>query len=156
MEDSQLKLIFVSDIHLSHKNIEKLEQHVNTSEEHFEYCIVGGDIAKFNHYRAEQPPAEEKEQMAAETKKVLQTLNDIFQVKVIFVPGNHDPVSFFEQKSVLNPEIINIHKSEFMLQPGLRIVGLGGSLPGYSDPEHTNAVWEYYPYHEDKDLNTDL
>ena len=94
--------------------------------------------------------------MGHDTKKVLQSLNDIFQKKVIFVPGNHDPILFFNQKSVLNPEIINIHKTEFRLEAGLCIVGLGGSLPGYSDAEYTKQVWDSYPYNKEEELMAEL
>lgn len=71
--------------------------------------------------------------MVEHTKNCLTQLHDILQCKVLWIPGNHDPLTYFNGGQHGNHEIINIHKREFVLDSGLRIVGLGGSLPAYAD-----------------------
>lgn len=43
-----------------------------------------------------------------------------------------------------------------MLEVGLSIVGLGGSLPGYSDPEHTKQCWDSFPYKTEEEFSKDV
>jgi hypothetical protein len=63
------------------------------------------------------------------------------------VPGNHDPLAFIRgEHQPISPEIININKKEHILEVGLSIIGLGGSLPAYADIEYKTKVWEGYPY----------
>lgn len=73
-------------------------------------------------------------------------MHDLFQCKVIFIPGNHDPLAYLDCEQHISPDVLNIHKKEFVLEVGLSVVGLGGSLPGYSDIQFTNKVWDGYPY----------
>ena len=39
---------------------------------------------------------------------------------------------------------------------GLSVVGLGGSLPGYSDVNFTNKVWDGYPYQSEEEFEKDI
>ncbi len=77
---------------------------------------------------------------------MLTTLQNLFQCKILFIPGNHDPLVFLQNEPDISPDIINIHKKEFVLEVGLSIVGLGGSIPAYSDPEGKILIWNGFPY----------
>ena len=45
LEGQKLRLIIVSDIHLSQSNLQRLFASLSASKEHFDYCLVAGDIA---------------------------------------------------------------------------------------------------------------
>lgn len=47
-----LKIVFVTDIHLHAPGLAKLEEWANiyhNSESKFDYCLIGGDTANCNH-----------------------------------------------------------------------------------------------------------
>lgn len=56
----------------------------------------------------------------------------------------------------MSPDILNIHQKEFVLEVGLKVVGLGGSTPGYTDINYKNKVWEGFPYQSDKEYEKDI
>lgn len=49
---SRLKIMFLTDIHLNHSAIDKLEswvlEHYNT-QPNFDYCLIGGDTANCDY-----------------------------------------------------------------------------------------------------------
>lgn len=45
MKPAELRLVFVSDIHLSFDNLRKISEFAGSSNLKFDYCLVGGDIA---------------------------------------------------------------------------------------------------------------
>ena len=45
----KLDIIFVSDIHSSKDNLQKLAEYVRNNSLHFDYCFVGGDVVNCNH-----------------------------------------------------------------------------------------------------------
>jgi Icc-related predicted phosphoesterase len=45
----KLDIIFLTDIHGSQENLEKLAEHVRSNSLHFDYCFVGGDIVNCDH-----------------------------------------------------------------------------------------------------------
>ena len=46
---SKLDIIFVTDIHSNHDNLERLAETVRSNSLHFDYCFVGGDIVNCDH-----------------------------------------------------------------------------------------------------------
>jgi hypothetical protein len=48
--------------------------------------------------------------MVAEMKACLAALQDSLQCKVLWIPGNHDPIRFFEGEQHQNESIVNLHK----------------------------------------------
>lgn len=48
--------------------------------------------------------------MAHQTSNCLARLQDIFQCKVLWIPGNHDPLAALSGEQHANEGIINIHK----------------------------------------------
>jgi hypothetical protein len=45
LEGQKLRIIIVSDIHLCQSNLQKLFASLSASKDHFDYCLVAGDIA---------------------------------------------------------------------------------------------------------------
>lgn len=45
----KLDIIFLTDIHTNHQNLEKLANHIRANSLHFDYCLVGGDIVNCDH-----------------------------------------------------------------------------------------------------------
>lgn len=138
----KLDIIFVSDIHNHREYLEKLAAHVRNNGLHFDYCFVGGDVVNCNH----NLNSHDEEKESAAFKEILLSLHDLFQCKVIFIPGNHDPLAYLNGEPAITPDIMNLHKKEYVLEVGLSVVGLGGSLPAYTDIDYKNKVWEGYPY----------
>ena len=50
IEVSKLDIIFLTDIHDSRENLEKLAQTIRSNSLHFDYCFVGGDIVNCDHH----------------------------------------------------------------------------------------------------------
>jgi Icc-related predicted phosphoesterase len=94
--------------------------------------------------------------MVQQTKDCLSKIHDILQCKVLWIPGNHDPVSFLNGEQHGDEEIINIHKKEYVLDSGLTILGLGGSLPAYTDQQSKSQEWCGYPYKCEEEYSRDL
>eukprot|EP01112_Ceratiomyxa_fruticulosa_P011636 TRINITY_DN3173_c0_g2_i1.p1 TRINITY_DN3173_c0_g2~~TRINITY_DN3173_c0_g2_i1.p1 ORF type:complete len:217 (-),score=24.91 TRINITY_DN3173_c0_g2_i1:52-702(-) len=73
------------------------------------------------------------------------------QAKVLYIPGNHDPISTFSKDPQIQPRLtthsINIHNKTIRLLNDLVITGFGGSVPAYRDGEQ---VWRGYPFNEDE------
>ncbi len=86
----KLDLIFLSDIHNNSGNLEKLASHVQSNSLHFDYCLVGGDIVNCDHINHTHNEEQEMHQF----RDILTFLQNLFQCKVIFIPGNHDPLAF--------------------------------------------------------------
>lgn len=86
----KLDIIFISDIHNHRENLEKLAEHIRSHSLHFDYCFVGGDIVNCDHHKKDHSEENEQKQF----KEILLFLQDLFQCKVIFIPGNHDPLIY--------------------------------------------------------------
>ena len=43
-----------------------------------------------------------------------------------------------------------------MLEVGLSVIGLGGSLPAYDDVEYKHKVWEGFPYQSEEEYEKDI
>jgi Icc-related predicted phosphoesterase len=142
----KLDIIVISDIHSHQDYMNKLAEHVRNNGLNFDYCFVGGDIVNCDHNH--KTHNEEKETEAF--RNIMLFLHDLFQCKIIFVPGNHDPLIYINGEPSITPDILNLHKKEYVLEFGLSIVGLGGSLPGYNDINYKNKVWEGYPYQSEE------
>lgn len=73
-------------------------------------------------------------------------MQDIVQCKVLWIPGNHDPLAALNGEQHPNQAIINLHKRQHVLEVGLTISALGGSVPAYTDRELKSQEWSGYPY----------
>lgn len=69
--------------------------------------------------------------------EVLKLLEN-FGCPVIYIPGNHDCLSQFENKK-LTPNSVSVHKLQYRLAEDLGLIGFGGSLPAYT--ETGDKVW---------------
>lgn len=86
----KLDIIFISDIHSNREYLNKLAEHVRNNGLNFDYCLVGGDVV--NCDQNHKTHDEEKE--TATFKEIFLFLHDLFQCKILFVPGNHDPLLY--------------------------------------------------------------
>lgn len=60
--------------------------------------------------------------------------------KIVFVPGNHDPVQLFSNRAdddplFLSPTSINAHRRWVRIVPGVVVCGIGGSGPAKIGPD---------------------
>jgi Icc-related predicted phosphoesterase len=86
--------------------------------------------------------------MAAEydVDKVLTLLETGHDRPVYWLPGNHDPLSTYEQKKKFGKRSINLHGvSRFEIKTGLFVCGFGGAVPGYQNGYN---VWAHFPFNE--------
>jgi Icc-related predicted phosphoesterase len=148
----KLNVLFISDLHMQLAQVERLGQQVRAQKLHFDYCLVGGDLANCDHANK----THHEEATLEQTQQLLTAIQDIFQCKVLFVPGNHDPLAYLAGAQHPCPDIVNIHKREFVLEVGLSIVGLGGSLPGYADEEFKEEKWAGFPYQSEEEYRKDV
>ena len=70
-------------------------------------------------------------------------LLESFGCPVLYIPGNHDCLCQFENKS-LTDRSISLHKRQHKLADGLVLIGFGGSLPAFE--RAGEMVWEGYPF----------
>jgi Icc-related predicted phosphoesterase len=136
----QMNILLVSDIHLANQAIEKLQKHLSTTK--IDAIILSGDIC--NLKGAEYTDEQCLKKAEQDIDNIVQALQMICE-KVYFIPGNHDPLSSFEQNTI--PHGVNIHNTAIQLADGLVIAGFGGSVPAFYDESRGNQlVWEGYPF----------
>lgn len=72
----------------------------------------------------------------------------------MYVHLQHDsPVAFETENSPADDFPCNVHLKRATIAPGLHLLGLGGSVPGYRNGKHH---WDGYPYSSDEEMGKDL
>lgn len=89
MNNQSLDIILVSDIHLNLDILPRLAKSIQANGSRFDYCLVGGDIANCDH----DGKSHDEKAMNEATYECLSKLHDILQCKVLWIPGNHDPLA---------------------------------------------------------------
>ena len=146
------KILVISDIHNNINKVKILAGKVKSLKFDFIFCC--GDVADRNIN------SEVMEEYFTKLKNIFKELEKI--ANVIWVPGNHEYISFFTEKykKELTKNSENIHKKYKKIDDKLFIVGLGGSLPALaSSGENYNTLaykelnikndtlkYEGYPY----------
>lgn len=154
---ARLEIAILSDIHLNQKNLDKLKDWYKqrTSTVKFDYLFILGDFASISNHDLEHSPSvchENEEKI----KKSIEFLG-FFGCPMLFIPGNHDPPSFFtpDYSMGFSPDKVkNLHKNRHQLAENLQVVGIGGSVPGYwkkAEQQEPEVVWKGYPYATEED-----
>eukprot|EP01132_Coremiostelium_polycephalum_P007452 gene7452-9158_t len=151
-EFKTIKILIASDIHLAFNNIQKLGTKMLERKEDLNYLFCPGDMCNFNPINCDN--AQLVSTCEGEMSAVIAALENVYRT-VIYVPGNHDAKTTLlnKEKPRLTSYSKNLHKSCFRLSDDLVMLGLGGSLPGYSGGV---KVWQGYPYQSDDELRLDL
>ncbi|KAI6659118.1 hypothetical protein LOD99_14794 [Oopsacas minuta] len=148
-----ITILHVTDIHDSFDNIKALELQLNTDGIAVDIILVSGDISTMP--MGINP--NDLDLIATFEKSVIKVLTELFKIcpKVVYIPGNHDPINFFNkfEYPLINDNIINLHKDMFRIADGLVVVGFGGSLPGYKSGV---MEWDGFPHHQTDTYEAEL
>ena len=152
----KLEILVISDIHESKENIEKLiifckKNYISTN---YIFCL--GDIVTIPQGKQEDKSiCEQKEKEIKEMFILLEQINS----NIIYLPGNHDPVTLFKDPPKITENSINLHLSSYKIKDDLLLIGLGGSncsiktdetlYHSYENLDTKNIIWKGYPYIDD-------
>ena len=153
-QKKSLTLLLVSDIHMETKKLEKLKLYfIEKFQRRVHYVLLPGD---FDNLDNNNPKQSFDNTFYENISNVLSFL-EFASVPMIYIPGNHDSPKLFKEKVHLTQHSILAQKEAYELTEGLQIVGLGGSVPGYTEKDgQLNKVWEGYPYQSDAEFSEDL
>ena len=158
MTDSkEISLLLVTDIHKKLEALQKLTQHCKTTGYKPDYNICNGDFVGIS-----QGGQGNQEVIASAEKEITTLIHELENIcdKVIYVPGNHDTSTMYDEVPVqLTEKSINLHMKTFKLDDDLILLGVGGSISSPSTSEvniHSyhidnwdNIEWKGYPYMND-------
>ena len=127
-----LTIAVLNDIHLNMDLIEKLKKYWFLRRISVDYLIVCGDLVNISI--SEQENAEIVDESFKKCHEIIKELEKLC-VHVLFVPGNHDPTTLFNNTMShpvrLTKKSVNLHRVVYHLRQNLVIVGCGGSIPQY-------------------------
>jgi Icc-related predicted phosphoesterase len=145
-ESNTLKILVVSDIHLTFSNIDRMRSEINTP---IDVVLLSGDMCSL--WDTEYTDEKALSKALQDISTIIQQLQKISK-KVYYIPGNHDPLVLFDsdnKKSGIEYGT-NIHNRAVKLIDGLVLAGFGGSVPGiYNDDK--SVIWTGYPYNTDNE-----
>lgn len=152
----QLQILLVSDIHESKENIQKLINFCKTNNIAPDYIFCLGDIVTISQGQQDDKSiCEQKEKEIKELFTLLEQIN----TNIIYLPGNHDPVTLFKDPPKITENSINLHLSSYKIKDDLLLIGLGGSncsiktdetlYHSYENLDTKNIIWKGYPYIDD-------
>lgn len=158
LEDTQLRLLIVSDLHGQTRNVEALVREL--SDHVFDFVLVAGDLLAWRGAELTNSSLIRRQGLPTILKvlRLLGKLVDGNARRVLWVPGNHDPLLLFEATSSMyaarkdrrmqtklakglkllkrrGRKLLkrvmrgNIHGRGFAMAPGLRVLGWGGAPP---------------------------
>ena len=134
-KEDKLLILLVSDIHESIESINKLAAYCQENSINADYIFCLGDILDITQDSQEdQALYEEKLPIL---KNILLSLEKICP-KLIYLPGNHDPMNLFkvENSPKITENSINLHLKSHMIKDDLLLVGIGGATCSiYSENE---------------------
>ena len=96
-EPVQLRFLLVSDLHMNVENLNLLKTwHIRKNKaKKYDYVFVSGDIANLKNHG--DGTEEDTEACANEIKENMFTLLEAFGDKFYYIPGNHDPITMFNE-----------------------------------------------------------
>ena len=168
--DNQHEILIISDIHMKTESVLKLlDWNRDNNKTKFDMILITGDFDNLTQYKkvADLPEYIESEKRI----QILIELLKVFNCPVYIIPGNHDPYSMFDteisgrvlrrflQSGVVvgGFKIENMHKKKLYLSDRLVLIGHGGAVPAYDDPESTkNFKWAGFPYDNEIELEQDF
>jgi predicted MPP superfamily phosphohydrolase len=140
-----LRILHVSDIHFALECVSHLKERLQA--EKIDIILSSGDNADMAmDYNASPETIKKYEE---DMRQVVQSLEAIHPL-VIYIPGNHDPITTFDDKAPeMTSQSINLHKQCIQLAPNLRLIGFGGSIPGFQNEKKT---WDGFPFPTEYDF----
>lgn len=157
----EINILLATDIHESTDNVKKLAQWVIDNKKNVDYILLLGDIVTVPNL--EQNLMKSMQAFEPKIKELIIEFEKICS-NVLYIGGNHEPKSLFEDNPpVLTEKSINMHKKYFKLANDLYIIGVGGSTPiltgKYVEPnvdpfQHINLQqfkFAGYPYNTNDD-----
>ena len=131
-----LKLLVISDLH-GHFNLSGIS---NTAK--YDYVICLGDVYNFKNDNS----VEASVNIDKEVFKYIALRFGVPKKQILFVPGNHDPPSFYTNQEFNSAT--NLHKKKEIMQNGFIIGGLGGSISS-NYIKTGQLAWSGYPNSEE-------
>jgi len=91
----RMKFLVISDIHMTFNKLDKLKNwYFNINDEQFDYILCPGDFENLTEKRRDPKVCKEAEIQIASVLSYIEFIS----VPVLYVPGNHDPITLFEAK----------------------------------------------------------
>lgn len=152
-QQQQVRILLVSDTHCALDKVGGVASRIPSLGI---TCVVcAGDLSNYVHGREDILTSMQAQHDANEVLNALERGHD---VPVYFLPGNHDAPSLLvleEQgegkRSKVGTRAINVHgEVGLKIAPGLRVCGLGGSVPAV---QGGYIVWDGFPYTEQQNGN---
>lgn len=155
----KLLILVVSDTHENINNINLLVEIFEKKPKKPDYIFLLGDIVTIK--QGDQDNEEKCEKYYEIINKILELLEKI-SPNVLYLPGNHDPKTLFENtnKKKLGLKSINLHLKKYDINENLLVIGIGGSITNLKSNEkeyHKYKVnindieWKGYPYIDDNE-----
>ncbi|KAI9216525.1 Metallo-dependent phosphatase-like protein [Blastocladiella britannica] len=181
MPPRSITILHVTDLHVDHAAPQRLAAILanrlkNNALATVSAILVGGDLLNVWHpltddvkYDAPATEAMRTDWAAVLFRDVAQVLRTAVgddgtgdhRVPVLWIPGNHDPIESFDAADpdawltahgvLIPPGVASVHGRSFALAPGLRVVGLGGSVPA-TRAGTGEQIWPGCPFSTDGEL----
>eukprot|EP01095_Lingulamoeba_sp_RSL-Kostka_P014276 TRINITY_DN6181_c0_g1_i1.p1 TRINITY_DN6181_c0_g1~~TRINITY_DN6181_c0_g1_i1.p1 ORF type:complete len:275 (+),score=88.45 TRINITY_DN6181_c0_g1_i1:50-874(+) len=151
-----LRFLLVSDLHYAVDKVKELKTWMDENNREVDIILVSGDLVNMVPSENDnEAKIKESEEMITEILMNLEEIN----INVIYIPGNHDPVTTFDRPlPQLSEHSKNIHYSNIRIIEKLLLCGFGGSVPAYQENEEgiLKKRWEGYPFKNDDEFKDQL
>lgn len=162
LKTKELDILLVTDLHMSVSYLEKLKEWQIENKAMFNYIFCTGDFLSLSY--PENNDLDVIPKAEADISSLLSYLENMC-LNVLYVGGNHDPITLFEDNLLcLTVRSKNLHKNFLKLANDLYVFGLGGSIPTlesnfkildkefipYSDVSN-KILWKGYPYNDSQE-----
>lgn len=152
---NSLNILLVSDIHCGFKQLDLLKTWYAQNPQRFDYVFGLGDFDVIFPKPGDE--ITEKNNDYTSLTKILTCLEH-FSDKIIYIPGNHDPIGLFSEENLqLTKNSTLVQKRSMLIGEGIQVVGLGGSLPGFFEKDGKLEInLDMYPYRNEEEMGKDL
>jgi len=160
----ELTVIFLTDYHMKERWIPELEKWVEAKNDlKIDLVLLGGDFDNLSVYSLDHDHPEYKISEARITDFFCKL--GFLSAPIYFVPGNHDPVSYFQSPKegktqlTVTDDSFNSHLKIYEIGENLWIAGIGGCCPAVKldkSTKTTSNIWVGFPYASDSDSKYDI
>ena len=136
----QLRLLVLSDVHDSLAGVKRAHQWLMNQGRSVDFVLCPGDFTTMDTKRhGEAEYVLRHEQLMQSLLREMEAIAD-----VVWVPGNHDPLSAFGEAKSQREGFMgrSCHGEAVKLAPDLFAAGLGGSVEAR---QKGDVVWEHFP-----------
>jgi Icc-related predicted phosphoesterase len=146
-----LRFLIASDIHDDLAAVEQLKREIHELGFAPNVVLCPGDLTCLPTKIGVELPEDVVAAGAQNGRAILQSLKELVpDGQVVFVPGNHDPITWFDQsdpslREMAELGLVNAHDARVRVSTGLSIIGFGGCTEALEDGR---VVWSAYPYTE--------